>query len=371
MLCLSVMKRLLKYFLVFTLLFVMSSGSFARIVKASNSSNNSAAKVANLLEEASKNFRDKNYQYSVSVYKQALLLDDSNPGIHFGLGACYLALKDYPLAVEYLQRAIELNPALVEAYFSLALAYQGLSQPNQSLKVYRQGLGLDLSTGLPRSTFSNQVTISNSDDNYQNKQSEEKLPKLSKFNKLSNDNSTSLDILESKEESPELVIEQDASSKTDAGDQYTFGESSKQKPLNVYETSENTNEEDYFLKQIIELNTELKNNPNDYQTKFKLGIFYAKAKMYNNAQSIVQELSLNEENLAEELKQEIEQIKKSQSQNSQVPIPPNNPINKIPVNTSQSASSIPIQKQEANKQTQKQVKTFDSPYQKRKASRRR
>ncbi|MDX1921178.1 MAG: tetratricopeptide repeat protein, partial [Candidatus Caenarcaniphilales bacterium] len=173
----------------------LSLGVSARIVKASNG-HASAAKVANLLEEAAKNFRDKNYQYSVELYKQALSLDDSNPGVHFGLGASYLAIKDYPLAVEYLQRAIELNPALVEAYFSLALAYQGMSQPSQSLKVYRQGLGLDLGTGLPRRSYSNQVTISNPEDSPRARQSDYQKPAATSQN---NSGSSSLEIIESPE----------------------------------------------------------------------------------------------------------------------------------------------------------------------------
>ncbi|MDX1921313.1 MAG: hypothetical protein SFU25_11345, partial [Candidatus Caenarcaniphilales bacterium] len=82
--------------------------------------------------------------------------------------------------------------------------------------------------------------------------------------------------------------------------------------INLSDTVKPSTDEDYYFKQIVELNSELKNNPDDLQTKFKLAVFYAKAKMFDNAQNIASELDSTDRDLAKELRNEIEQIKRKE-----------------------------------------------------------
>ena len=127
------MKKLCGFFLI--IYFGLSLPLQAQIPKAG---------LAQLINQGSDYYNQENYMAAIEAYKKALGQDSSNPLIHLGLAASYLATQNYNLAVEHCLSANELNPALLEAYFTLAIAYQGLNQTRQSLRAYRKALGLDL-----------------------------------------------------------------------------------------------------------------------------------------------------------------------------------------------------------------------------------
>jgi tetratricopeptide (TPR) repeat protein len=278
----------------------------ARQLKASNAS---AAKVANLTESAQKSFEQKNYNYAIEQYKSALALDDNNPGTHFGLGASYLVIKEYNLAAEYLTRAIELNPAMLEAYFSLSMAYEGLSQHNNAIKAFRQGLGLDLNSALPRIAYTNQVTISSDEASSDKQESRSRRNINEGLSQDNNPSSSSLAIVASPDPEPDLS--QSTSSEFPADSQ----EYSKS-PIRADEADKEGNEtnitsegKESLQTQLIGLNTALKENPDDIRVKQKLALTYARLGMYDNAQTLVSEIQEQSDYLAEELSEEINKIK--------------------------------------------------------------
>ena len=64
---------------------------------------------------------------ALGMAKRAIKLDDQDANGYFTLGRVHLARREYDLAIEALQYALELNPSLAVAYCGLgdSLAYEG------------------------------------------------------------------------------------------------------------------------------------------------------------------------------------------------------------------------------------------------------
>ncbi len=232
----------------------------------------SQATVATLIDTGSEQYKVENYHAAVDYYRKAFEKDSTNPRVHFGLGASYLALGNYNLAVEHLLRALELNPALVEAYFSLAYAYQGQGKQAEALSVYRQGLGLDLNKALPRSSFYNRVTLSADEDS------------------TNEGDNTADDYSKSIGESSLSLAKSDSSA-----------------PINLLSI---LNDPNYYSAQIQDYNEELEAHPDDVQLLLKLGNLYVKNNQFEEAQRVQKKLeSLNSE-LATELQNKIDEALK-------------------------------------------------------------
>jgi tetratricopeptide (TPR) repeat protein len=226
----------------------------------------SPATIASLLERATEEYKLENYASAADYYKRALEKDPTNPRIHFGIGACYIGQKQYSLAIEHLSRALELNPAILEAYFSLAYAYQASGKNNEALLAYRQGLGLDLNKSLPRSTLFNEVTLTATEED--DDQAESGLEGVSQ-------GPTSLSIKETE----------------------------KQKSTDLLAILTDPN---YYTDQIFQYNEELEKHPNDQQIQYKLGMLYIKTKQYEQALSVQKKLEELDGDLAKNLKEKIE-----------------------------------------------------------------
>ena len=106
----------------------------------------SRASILPLLERAREKFELNKYSSALDYYQQALKIDASNPRVQFGLGSTYLALGEWSLAREHLLSALELNPALLEAYYGLAYIAAINGEQTSALRYYRQGLGLEVSS---------------------------------------------------------------------------------------------------------------------------------------------------------------------------------------------------------------------------------
>jgi tetratricopeptide (TPR) repeat protein len=66
--------------------------------------------------------------HGLSYARRAVDLGPDIPGAHLAAGRCELARRDYPEAVDHLQRTIELDPLNLKAYTSLAVAYEELGK---------------------------------------------------------------------------------------------------------------------------------------------------------------------------------------------------------------------------------------------------
>ncbi|MDJ0625376.1 MAG: tetratricopeptide repeat protein [Candidatus Caenarcaniphilales bacterium] len=285
--------------LLLTLTNVSILPSFSKVPKIS------PALIANLLDSASQSYNIGNYSSAINVYKKALEGDPNNPRIHFELGASYLGQARYLLAIEHFLTALDLNPALIEGYFSLAYAYQAISKNQEALQAYRQGLGLDLKKEVPKSSFNNRVEMISPESNTEQTESgnipqkdfqkkklqvnslikEARKAQINEIKSDINSNETTLSLV------PFQNIEEVANEDTSRIQQVVFPSS----------------QEDYYYKQIVEYNTELEKHPEDYQLKYRLGLLYTKVKLFDPAYKLFKEISLKDSELAQELKSRIEQ----------------------------------------------------------------
>ena len=62
--------------------------------------------------------------WTVAAYRQAILLDPTNPNDRIILGGIYYGLKNYDEAIRLFQQAVDLNPNLPNAYYNLSAAYR-------------------------------------------------------------------------------------------------------------------------------------------------------------------------------------------------------------------------------------------------------
>ena len=66
-------------------------------------------------------------QEALAAAKRAIELDDQDANSYFTIGRVHLARREYDLAIDALQHAVELNPSLAVTYCGLgdSLAYEG------------------------------------------------------------------------------------------------------------------------------------------------------------------------------------------------------------------------------------------------------
>lgn len=236
----------------------------------------SQANIANLIDLANDQFSAENYAAAETSLKKALEKDSSNPAIHFNLAACYIAQKQYKLAIEYLLHTLELNPAVQEAYFSLAYSYQALNKPQEALTAFRQGLGLDLNAKLPRSVFYNEVVLSSSED------SDARNTIIQTDNVKPNAKSS-------------LQIPQEAAQVTQVD------------IIKILSAA------DYYTDQITDYKNELSKHPDDVQLQYKLGVLYVKTKQFSEAKATQEKLTETNQDLANSLKEQIEKAQKAKA----------------------------------------------------------
>lgn len=128
----------MRLFIIFFLLLIVQISHCKGKLRVSDVS------VLTILESANESFHDGNYENAQKYYQDALAKDASNPRTHFGLGCTYLMQSQYELAIEHLKRTVDLNPAMLEAYFALSSAFYAIHDEKNASIYFRKGLGLDM-----------------------------------------------------------------------------------------------------------------------------------------------------------------------------------------------------------------------------------
>ena len=250
--------------------FFAFSTTFSSFAKASLST------AANLIESGNDRLKRKEYSEAIEFFRKALEKDLGNPTIHFSLGISYLGDKDLELSTEHFLRGIELNPAMLEAYYSLALCYQMQGKKELALSSFRQGLGIDLDNKLPKSIFWNEVILSNNEE-------DENRAEIIAYNKqeAEENNGTSLHF-------PKAELNQSQSNIVN----------------NIYSDIESSSIESY-KEELQGYLAELKKSPNDSQLIYRIGLFYLREKNYEKAYQIEKRLEKLDEYLAGEIKNKL------------------------------------------------------------------
>ena len=253
------------------------------------------ANIAKLIQSAQNEYAAGNYATAISKYKKALEGNNNNPGIHFGLGTAYIGEGYYELATEYFLRALELNPALIEAYFSLALAYQAMGRKKEALAVYRKGLGFDLNKDLPRSTFWNEVNIRPDETDDKNQDDEDNFIESNKSEEKN------LSTLKIKEFKPPIIITENI-----------FNNTVNETVNNIDESGAVIIKKDnnYYASQIEDYEEELRKSPDDSQSMRRLALLYLKINQIDKAQSMQINLKNINSEFSEEIAKEIDKAQK-------------------------------------------------------------
>ena len=71
---------------------------------------------------------DKNYDMAIECYQKAIEKNPGNPTVHNNIGVAYYLKGDYKLAIQSFKKAIELNPEYAEARQNMVLADKKLKE---------------------------------------------------------------------------------------------------------------------------------------------------------------------------------------------------------------------------------------------------
>lgn len=99
-------------------------------------------KVVALLEESKKLHESNQYSKELNVLAEAVKLDDSNSTILVHLGRCYRNLSNPDRALEFYNKAIEINPYEGTAYTNMGTIYLLREQYEKARQSYEKGLPL-------------------------------------------------------------------------------------------------------------------------------------------------------------------------------------------------------------------------------------
>ena len=96
-----------------------------------------------LISDAISDSQHGKYQDSANKLNAALKTESNSVPIHYLQGLNYYRMKNFPAAVEQLQRVIELSPDYTLALFYLGVAYAHTGQTDQSISTLKRELELD------------------------------------------------------------------------------------------------------------------------------------------------------------------------------------------------------------------------------------
>ncbi len=68
-----------------------------------------------------------NYEDAIKVYKQALVNNPEDAGLHLSLGLTYQAVSKFEHAIASIRKAVEFSPKFTDAYYSLALLHEAVA----------------------------------------------------------------------------------------------------------------------------------------------------------------------------------------------------------------------------------------------------
>jgi tetratricopeptide (TPR) repeat protein len=85
----------------------------------------------------------RNYGRALSLFGQGLALQPNNPLIMSHVGAAYLKLDNFPLAIRYLEKARELDPDVPDNYKFLSYAYDKVGRTQEAIDTLMRYLTLN------------------------------------------------------------------------------------------------------------------------------------------------------------------------------------------------------------------------------------
>lgn len=87
--------------------------------------------------------RLKNYEKSISIYKQALRTNPNDPTVHSNLGTVYFTTQKYKEALDEFNVAVRLNPNYAEAWTNLGSTYGTFQQFDSAISAFEKAVAID------------------------------------------------------------------------------------------------------------------------------------------------------------------------------------------------------------------------------------
>ena len=92
------------------------------------------------------------YDKSLNYFFKALEIFPENAWVHLNIGFIYLQKKDYPQAIEYLEKAAKMSSHNIEVYYYLGLSYNKIGEKEKALTLFSRVIEL-----APQSEFAQEA----------------------------------------------------------------------------------------------------------------------------------------------------------------------------------------------------------------------
>jgi len=106
---------------------------------------NSSIDAANYCVQAKEMYKNEDYLEAISLYTKALSVDvtQKRAVTYINRAACYQKEKQYQLALDDAEKAIELDSEMPQGYFRKGCALEGLKRKQEAYEEYKKGLQLN------------------------------------------------------------------------------------------------------------------------------------------------------------------------------------------------------------------------------------
>ncbi|MDR1985261.1 MAG: tetratricopeptide repeat protein [Prevotellaceae bacterium] len=83
------------------------------------------------------------YQLAIEYYQKAVDINPNYEAVYFSLGGTYMLLKNYHEAILCFQKALEFDPNNFVAYSNLGLSYNELNHHHEAIQCYQKAIDID------------------------------------------------------------------------------------------------------------------------------------------------------------------------------------------------------------------------------------
>eukprot|EP01112_Ceratiomyxa_fruticulosa_P001308 TRINITY_DN1136_c0_g1_i1.p1 TRINITY_DN1136_c0_g1~~TRINITY_DN1136_c0_g1_i1.p1 ORF type:complete len:284 (-),score=77.48 TRINITY_DN1136_c0_g1_i1:190-1041(-) len=106
---------------------------------------NSSIDAANYCVQAKEMYKNEDYAEAIALYTKALSVDvtQKRAVTYINRAACYQKEKQYQLALNDAEKAIELDPEMPQGFFRKGCALEGLKRKQEAYDTYKKGLQLN------------------------------------------------------------------------------------------------------------------------------------------------------------------------------------------------------------------------------------
>ncbi len=111
-------------------------------VNASRLNPQQQRQLSNLLNQGRKYLKQGDLEKALTSYRQASILDQSNPKIFSSIGYLYTSTKNYPAATQAYQKAVSLAPENADFLYGLGYSLAQIGKNAQAINIYKQAIKL-------------------------------------------------------------------------------------------------------------------------------------------------------------------------------------------------------------------------------------